>query len=220
LIANVVYVAHARTALVVLPVLLALVGTKLLGARGVAAMLTLSLCLGALAWATSPSLRERVVHAVEGVMQPGAPATANESLRREWWRNSLTLLQAAPLIGHGTGSIGAGLAALASAPDAAASNPHNQTFFVGIQLGAVGITVLYLMWGAHLLLFRGESWPAVFGAMVVVQNIISSLFNSHLADFTAGWFYVFGVGILGGIAYARASRAASEPLRVADAPAR
>jgi hypothetical protein len=33
----------------------------------------------------------------------------------------------------------------------------------------------------------------------VVQNIVSSLFNSHLFDFTAGWLYVFGVGVVGGM---------------------
>ena len=31
-----------------------------------------------------------------------------------------------------------------------------------------------------------------------MQNIISSLFNSHLFDFTHGWTYVIGVGIAGG----------------------
>ncbi|MGZ8372511.1 MAG: O-antigen ligase family protein, partial [Rhodoplanes sp.] len=35
--------------------------------------------------------------------------------------------------------------------------------------------------------------------VVVVQNIVSSLFNSHLFDFTQGWTYVFGVGVLGGL---------------------
>jgi len=35
--------------------------------------------------------------------------------------------------------------------------------------------------------------------MVVIQNIIGSLFNSHLFDFTEGWIYVFGVGIAGGM---------------------
>ena len=34
--------------------------------------------------------------------------------------------------------------------------------------------------------------------MVVIQNITSSLFNSHLFDFTQGWLYVFGVGVCGG----------------------
>jgi hypothetical protein len=32
---------------------------------------------------------------------------------------------------------------------------------------------------------------------------LSSLFNSHLFDFTQGWTYVFGVGIIGGVALQR-----------------
>ena len=35
--------------------------------------------------------------------------------------------------------------------------------------------------------------------MVVLQNMFSSLFNSHLFDFHEGWMYVLGVGIAGGM---------------------
>ena len=35
--------------------------------------------------------------------------------------------------------------------------------------------------------------------MVVLQNIFSSLFNSHLFDFHEGWMYVLGVGVAGGM---------------------
>jgi hypothetical protein len=35
--------------------------------------------------------------------------------------------------------------------------------------------------------------------MVVVQNIFTSLFNSHLFDFHEGWMYVLGVGVAGGM---------------------
>ena len=36
--------------------------------------------------------------------------------------------------------------------------------------------------------------------MIVVQNFISSLLNSHLFDFHEGWIYVLGVGVAGGMA--------------------
>ena len=78
-------------------------------------------------------------------------------------------------------------------------NPHNQIFAVAIQLGLVGTGLLFAMWIAHLLLFRGGGPAGLIGLVVVVQNIVSSLFNSHLSDFTQGWTYVFGVGILGGL---------------------
>jgi hypothetical protein len=34
----------------------------------------------------------------------------------------------------------------------------------------------------------------------VVQNIFTSLFNSHIFDFHEGWMYVLGVGVAGGMA--------------------
>ena len=77
-------------------------------------------------------------------------------------------------------------------------NPHQQTFAVGIQLGLVGVALLWAMWIVHLLLFRGEGIIPWFGLLVVLQNILGSPLNSHLFDFTQGWIYVFGVGVLGG----------------------
>jgi hypothetical protein len=32
-----------------------------------------------------------------------------------------------------------------------------------------------------------------------VQNVVASLFNSHLLDFTSGWLYAVGVGVAGGM---------------------
>lgn len=58
--------------------------------------------------------------------------------------------------------------------------------------------MLWAMWLAHFLLFRAEGVMAWLGAVVVVENVVSSLFHSHLFDFGNGWLYVFGVGVLGG----------------------
>ena len=46
------------------------------------------------------------------------------------------------------------------------------------------------------------NWVAWLGLIVVASNIVSSLFNSHLFDFTHGWIYVFGVGVMGGMVLA------------------
>jgi O-antigen ligase len=45
--------------------------------------------------------------------------------------------------------------------------------------------------------------------VVVVQNFVGSLFNSHLFDFVQGWVYVFGVGVAGGMALKRRSQKAN-----------
>ena len=47
-------------------------------------------------------------------------------------------------------------------------------------------------------LFRNAGSVGWIGTVIVVQNIVSSMFNSHISDFTQGWLYVFGVGVVGG----------------------
>ena len=66
--------------------------------------------------------------------------------------------------------------------------------------------MLYAMWLSHLLLFRGEGLATWIGLLVVVQNIFTSLFNSHLFDFHEGWMYVLGVGVAGGMVLRARSR--------------
>ncbi|HVU42878.1 MAG TPA: ligase, partial [Xanthobacteraceae bacterium] len=102
----------------------------------------------------------------------------------------------------------------------ASVNPHDQILAIGIQLGLVGIAALIAMWIAHLMLFRGVGLTAWIGIVVVVQNVVSSLVNSHLFDFTQAWLYIFGVGVAGGMALrerdvrmaARAEHHESDPL--------
>jgi hypothetical protein len=121
-----------------------------------------------------------------------------------YWKKAIGFIQDAPLAGHGTGTI-RGLfekAATGQPGTASASvvaNPHNQTLHSAIQWGIVGVVLIYAMWLAHLSIFRGGGFVAWIGSLVVVQNVLSSLFNSHLVDFHEGWMYVLGVGIAGGM---------------------
>ena len=138
-------------------------------------------------------------------------------LRLEFWRKSLRFFAEAPVIGHGTGSTARAVSAgrhrrLRSRHGEVISNPHNQTLNVAVQWGMVGVLLLYAMWLVHLLLFRGEGLVAWIGLLVVVQNIFTSLFNSHIFDFHEGWMYVLGVGVAGGMTLAARQRSArAEP---------
>ncbi|MGH6727204.1 MAG: O-antigen ligase family protein [Pseudolabrys sp.] len=203
-LANIFYVATSRTALVVIPILLLLLGYRLFGWKGAAGLVVGCFVLAMAAWPSSSFLRLRVdsFFSEVGSYRPGGNATSAGE-RLEFWRKSIGFIKDAPLIGHGTGSIrdqfrrsAVGQTGMAGE---AAANPHNQIFGVGIQLGLVGIAVLLAMWCAHLMLFRSASFAAWVGLVVVIQNIVSSLFNSHLFDFTHGWAYVVGVGIAGGV---------------------
>jgi hypothetical protein len=201
---NLTFVATGRTALVVLVLLLALFAALHLSARATAVIGGAAVVLVVIVWMSSPYLRwrtETVWTDLQATQATGERTSSGE--RMEFAKRSLAFITEAPVIGHGTGTIhrlfekaAAGQTGVAGV---AAENPHNQTFAVGIQLGGLGIAVLWAMWIAHVLLFRGASLVAWIGLVVVVQNIIGSAFNSHLFDFLQGWTYVVGVGVAGGM---------------------
>jgi O-antigen ligase len=201
-LANIVYIATGRTIVVVMPVLLALFGLRLFGWRGVFGVVVAGCLVAAIAWMSSPYLRARVSAVGQEIhLYETQNADTSSGERLEMWKKSLRFVAAAPLFGHGTGSIEQQFRASAGAGGMSgiiSNNPHQQTLTVAIQLGLVGVAVMFAMWIAHLALFRGGGLIAWSGLVVVVQNIVSCLFNSHLFDFNQGWLYVFGVGVLGG----------------------
>jgi O-antigen ligase len=135
-------------------------------------------------------------------------------LRISFWTQSLRFIESAPLLGHGTGSIPDQFRRVAGEQSGEhaffSSNPHNQTFAVGIQLGIVGIALLWAMWIAQLVLFRGPGVLAWVGLVIVMSNIVGSLFNSFIFDFTEGWLYVFGVGVAGGLVQRKGDYSATQ----------
>ncbi|WP_050994361.1 O-antigen ligase family protein [Bradyrhizobium sp. YR681] len=202
---SMVFVASSRTALLCIPILLALFAWKHLGRRATLVLLAGTVAASALAWTASPYLRQRITDiAVEYRHGHEDISRASTAQRLTYWRKSLHAFGEAPLIGHGTGSIKRQFERAAtggSSLDAEiVSNPHNQTLNVAVQWGLFGVILLYAMWIAQLRLFTGEGLAAWIGLVVIVQNIASSLLNSHLFDFHEGWMYALGVGVAGGMA--------------------
>lgn len=217
-VTNMVFVAAARTALLCIAVLLGLFAWRHLSRQAALLLLAGTVAASVLASTTSPYLRQRVADvAIEYRHGHEDISRASTAQRLTYWRKSLHAFTEAPLIGHGTGSIKRQFERAAtdgSRLDAeVVSNPHNQTLNVAVQWGLIGVVLLYALWIAHLRLFLGEDLAAWIGLVVVVQNIASSLLNSHLFDFHEGWMYVLGVGVAGGMALkAKAGKAAgSEP---------
>ena len=213
--ANMTFVVSARAALIYVPILLTVFAIVHLGRRATAAMLAGLLVVAATLWFTSPYLRARITaFSVEYQdYQHNIPGSTGRRL--EYWQKSAGFFADAPLLGHGTGSIrhlfeqaAVGQTGLAAE---ITKNPHNQTLSVAVQWGIVGIVTLYAMWMAHLLLFRGQGLASWIGLLVVVQNLVSSLFNAHLFDFVEGWIYVLGVGIAGGMHLGAGRRSGESP---------
>ena len=213
-VTNMVFVAFARTALLYIAVLLVLFAWRHLSRRAALLLLSAAVAASVLAWAASPYLRQRITDiAVEYQHGREDISHASTAQRLTYWRKAATAFAEAPLFGHGTGSIKRQFERAASSESSLdaeiVSNPHNQTLHVAVQWGFIGVVLLYALWIAHLRLFTGEGLASWIGLVVVVQNIASSLLNSHLADFHEGWIYVLGVGVAGGMVLK--AKAASKP---------
>lgn len=202
--ANMAFIIVSRTALATIPFMIAAFAVLHLSRRGLIATAGAVAALAFVVWTASPTLRARTATIIS---QYQDYETSNEptsvGLRLEFWRKSLHFWSETPLIGHGTGSVMSLFTASATGQTGASAeviaNPHNQTLYTAIQWGTLGVFILYSMWLSHLLLFKGTTLAHWVGFLVVVQNILTSTFNSHLFDFVPGWIYVLGVGVAGGI---------------------
>jgi O-antigen ligase len=208
LVVNMMFVVVSRTALVTMPIMLAVFALLHLRWRVAIVALGCAALLSVVLWYASPHLRTTIGKFFIDYRETFV--LSNESgmgSRLIYWQKALQFFATAPAIGHGTGST-QGLYERAAVGEVGAKamvvrNPHNQTLNVAVQWGAVGVVVLWAMWLTHLLLFRGEGFVNWIGLLVVVQNVLTSLLNSHLFDFNEGWMYVLGVGVAGGMTLAR-----------------
>lgn len=203
-LANIAFVAAARSVLVVFVVLVMLFGLQRFGWKGTIAVASIAALLSVMAWISSPNLRSRVLSVVDEVyFYRMEQAETSTGYRLEFWSKSIEIVSRAPIFGHGTGSLYEQFRRVAKGNQGISStvtdNPHNQTLSVAIQLGLLGVALLYAMWIAHLALFRESTLVAWLGTAVVLHNIGAGLFNSQLFEATLGWVYVFGVGVLGGM---------------------
>jgi len=202
-LANFAFVTISRAAVLVAPILALLLGWRICRWKGVFGAAILGAVIGSVALLSSPSLRNRVNQSIEE-FQAYRATNAGTSIGEHlaYLKESLAIVARAPVIGHGTGSIPEEFRRVATGRTGVSGeltvNPHNQTFGVAIQIGVIGALVLWAMWISHLVLFREQSVAGWLGTVVVVENMVSSLFHTHLFDFNNGWLYVFGVGVLGG----------------------
>jgi hypothetical protein len=211
---NLAFVITSRTNLVVVPFLVAALGWRLSNLKGVLLGCLIGAVVAPLLWFSSSHLRDFVGHGVEELHAYFvADEATSAGLHVEFLKKSSGIVEEAPLLGHGTGSINeqfrSATAGESGAAGVVSDNPHNQIFAVAIQLGLVGAVVLLAMWVAHFMLFRGGGLAAWVGMVVVIQDVVSSVAHSHLFDFGQGWLYVFGVGVAGGMVLRQSDAAPS-----------
>ncbi|MEA3109238.1 MAG: O-antigen ligase [Gammaproteobacteria bacterium] len=208
---NIMFVALSRTSLVYVLALIMLFASRHFGRRATLLLLAGTVLMTGLVWFASPYLRgrfENVSIEYKEYRETNRPTSTGQ--RISYWTKSLEWIGEAPLIGHGTGSTKLlfekeAVGKIGAWADSV-SNPHNQTLYVAIQWGLLGCLVLFAMWFAHSAMFASRGLITWIGAVVVTQNILSSLLNSHLFDFHEGWIYVVGVGVAGGMLHNESRR--------------
>ena len=149
-VANMLFVATARTALVYGPVLLLLFAAWHFDRFAGTLFVAMAVIVAALAWSASPTLRLRVTDIVqEYELYKTENAATSTGQRLEYWRKSLKFISEAPLLGHGTGSTlelfekdAVGQSGVSAE---IIGNPHNQTLNVAVQWGVLGLLALYAM---------------------------------------------------------------------------
>jgi O-antigen ligase len=203
-LSDIFFIATSRTALVIMPAIVVLYGARRAGWKGLFAAGAIGLALAGALWLSSPYLRQRAGGVITETKQfEGHGKVTSSGERIAYWTKSLHFIKEAPFFGHGTGTITALFRRAAVGQTGVraeiSSNPHDQTFAVAIQLGLLGAGMLWAMWISQLVLFSGPGLVAWVGLVFAVQNLVGSLFNSFVFDFTEGWIYVMGIGVAAGV---------------------
>ena len=151
-----------------------------------------------------PGVQNRIAEISKGMSQPSRSVDAISTASRiDFWSKAWDFVKAAPIAGHGTGSIRPlyqSREATAPSPyGAATADPHNQFLHIVLQIGLIGGAVLLAMWAAHAALFFGRDAVSIFGLAIVWMNVLGSLVNSHISQVTQGMLYCMAIGLLGAL---------------------
>ena len=191
----------SKTGMLMAGSLLALLILHIWNWRPALAIVAPAILVGAIAlWASAPA-QQRLAEMSTDVHASDVGGTLSTGARLDFWSKAVGFVKDAPLLGHGTGSIKPlyqSLEATRPSPYGEATpDPHNQFLHVTLQVGLLGGLVLLAMWVAHFRLFLQRDIISIMGQAIVLQNVVGSLFNSHLATVTQGMLYCLAVGVLG-----------------------
>lgn len=145
----------------------------------------------ALVLSSVPKVQDRFILLGDEIseFQQGKREVAGSSMgeRLTFWSTSVKLLKVAPLQGYGTGSYGQLYANASGHTDAQAKlgrrNPHNDYFWITIELGVIGALALAAMLAGSAV----QAWRAPLPARMLAlawlfTMVLGCLFNSFWTD--------------------------------------
>ncbi len=201
-IVNIVFFVNGRTGHLTLAAVVALAifmavprGKRLL------AVATTVVLAGALAM-TSSNLQHRWLTVENEVEQRDVNGLNTSSGQRmEFWLKSVDLIREKPMLGWGTGAYGRAFCGVASSEQwcrvGAESHPHNQTLYLGVESGALGIAALWLL--QLLPLWMARAYPLRERVPIVGLTLIlwiDGLFNVPFYAFTEAFFFTMMLAAL------------------------
>lgn len=214
-LANILFIVSGRTGYVVALALGAYFLVSVWRWRGVAAAAAVILVLSVAVYLMPTSVpHQRLTMMAEEIAgwQPGEPSETSVGYRLEYYRNSLNLIAERPILGAGTGGFKGAYATLVKGKGMDLTvNPHNEYLMVTIQLGLVGLALLF--WLLVTLWRRASALPGGFERSaargLVVWILSASLVSSTLIDHTEGFFFVW----MSALCFAGWSAAGGESVR-------
>jgi O-antigen ligase len=193
---NVAFIGLGRSGQVVLAVLLAYVMISQWRWKGV---LLIAAAAAVLIAAGGVHGRLGQVIVEWQLWQPGVATETSTGQRLEFYRNSLDIALAHPLIGNGTGSFPRVYADhVAGRALPATDNPHNEYLNIAVQTGIIGLLLLlylfYSIWRCASQLPTMHERHLARGLVITIA--VGCLFNSLLMDHVEGLLLAWAAGVL------------------------
>jgi O-antigen ligase len=187
-LSNLYLVNDGRTGQVPFLILLPWVLARRMKLRGLVIGAVAAIALVGAAYFTAPVFKHRTDDIVRGLQtyEEGHTELSAEGLRLSFYRHSLGLIRAHPLLGDGAGSFIVDYHALGEREDLqgqfVTQNPHNDFLMIGVQQGLVGVALLLWMWIGQWRRAEGSGLAGVYAQALIICCVVAALFNSILLD--------------------------------------
>ena len=211
MVANVVFVAYARSAYLALAVasIVTTIGITRRRAR-IAAMGTIILLMCGAVW-LSPLISQRIERGLKEIREThSSPVITPMGIRPVMWETTASIVRESPLIGHGLGSFPEQYRSVVAQrytgwKATLTADPHNQYLLILAETGLLGLAAF--AW--FLFSATRQQVPGSFGVVGIALLLawsLTSLFSSHFHTFNEGHL----IAILLGVCLARESPASSQ----------
>jgi O-antigen ligase/GR25 family glycosyltransferase involved in LPS biosynthesis len=200
MVANVVFVAYARSAYLALAVtsIVATLGIARRRARIAAVGVVIVMMCSAI-W-LSPLISQRIERGLQEVRETNSSAVITPmGIRPVMWETTASIVRDAPLIGHGLGSFPEQYRSLVTQRHTGwkatlTADPHNQYLLILAETGLLGLAAFaWFLFSALRQQTRGPF--RVIGIALLLAWSLTSLFSSHFHTFNEGHLIAILLGV-------------------------